>query len=165
MKNNGKVAHSRITQRAKTVEKGVLEKTVMYWLFIAASCFLVISACSSVQSTVQGIVTGEAPADETYAGRQHFPVTPGEAVDCLLDVAPRHGWKVVSTGDEYDVYGQRGKFFRIETDQLLGGKKTVSGIFYAEKTGAYVRVSENNGLPETLVEPLIAEVREKKGYQ
>jgi hypothetical protein len=137
----------------------------MYWLLIAAWCSLAVSACSSVQSTVQEIVTGEAPTDETYAGRQHFPVTPQEAVDFLRDVAPRHGWEVVSAGDEYDVYGQRGKFFRMETDQLLGGKKTISGVFYAEKTGAYVRVSENNGLPEVLVEPLIAEIKEKKGYK
>lgn len=137
----------------------------MHWFLIIALCFLVIAACSSVQSTVQGIVTGEAPADETYAGRQHFPVSPGEAVDFLSDVAPRHGWKVVSTGDEYDVHGQRGKFFRIETDQLFGGKKTISGVFYSEKTGTYVRVSENNGLPEALVEPLIAEIKEKKGYE
>ena len=146
-------------------KRGVLEKTVAHWFGIAALCFPVVSACNSVQSTVQGIVTGEAPPDETYAGRQHFPVTPGEAVDFLLDVAPRHGWTVVGAGDEYDVHGQRGTFFRIETDQRVGEKKTISGVFYAEKTGAYVRVSENNGLPEALVEPLIAEIKEKKGYQ
>lgn len=137
----------------------------MHWFFIATSCALAVSGCSSVQSTVQGIVTGETPADETYAGRQHFPVTPQEAVDFLVVVAPRQGWEVVSTGDEYDVHGQRGKFFRIETDQRFGGKKTISGIFYAERTGAYVRVSENNGLPEALVEPLIAEIKEQKGYK
>lgn len=137
----------------------------MHWFFIAALCFLVVSACSSVQSTVQGIVTGETPADETYAGRQHFPVTPQEAVDFLVVVAPRQGWEVVSTGDEYDVHGQRGAFFRMETDKLTGDKKTLSGVFYAERTGTYVRVSENNGLPEALVEPLITEIKEKKGYK
>jgi hypothetical protein len=137
----------------------------MRWFFIAALYSLAISACSSVQSTVQGIVTGEEPTDETYAGRQHLPVTPQEAVDFLSAVAPQHGWEVVGRGDEYDVHGQRGKFFRIETDQLSDGKKTISGVFYAERTGTFVRVSENNGLPEALVEPLIAEIREKKGYK
>jgi len=136
----------------------------MLKFFIAVWCLLTVSACSSVQSTVQGLVTGEEPTDETYAGRQHFPVTPQEAVDFLVAVAPRHGWAVVSTGDEYDAYGQRGKFFRVETDKLVDGKKTISGVFYAERTGAYVRVSENNGLPEVLVEPLIAEIKEKKAY-
>src|SRR5262245_65478232 len=100
-------------------KRGVLEQAVMHWFFIAALCCLAISACSSVQSTLQGIVTGEEPTDETYAGRQHFPVTPQEAVDFLSAVAPQQGWEVVSTGDEYDVYGQRGKFFRIETNKLI----------------------------------------------
>ena len=119
---------------------------------------------SSVESTVQRIMTGEEPTDETYAGRQHLPVTPQEAVDFLVEVAPRHGWEVVSTGDEYDAYRQRGKFFRLEADKPSSGKKVISGVFYAERTGTYVRVSENNGLPETLVDPLIAEIKEKKGY-
>jgi len=146
-------------------KRGVFVKTFMYWFLIAALCLFVVSACSAVQSTVQGIVTGEEePTDETYAGRQHFPVTPQEAVDSLIEVAPQHGWEVVSTGDEYGVYGQRGKFFRVETDTQSSGKKTVSGVFYAERTGAYVRVSENNGLPEALVEPLIAEIK-KRGYK
>jgi hypothetical protein len=149
----------------KRWKREVFVKTFMSRLLIAAWCSLAVSACGSVQSTVQEIVTGEAPTDETYAGRQHFPVTPQEAIDFLLAVAPRHGWEVMSTGDEYDVYDQRGKFFRLETNQLLGGKKAISGVFYAEKTGAYVRVSENSGLPEALVEPLIAEIKEKKGYK
>ena len=126
-----------------------------------------MTACgsaNSVQSTVRGILTGEEPTDETYAGRQHFPVTPQEAVDFLVEVAPRHGWEVVSTGDEYDAYRKRGKFFRLETDKPMPGKKIISGVFYEEKTGAYVRISENNGLPEVLVEPLVAEIKEQRGY-
>jgi len=138
---------------------------MMFRLLTGVVFSLLVSACGSVQSTVQGIVTGEEPTDETYAGRQHFPVTPEEAVDFLSEVALQHGWEVVSSGDEYDVHGQRGKFFRVETDNLLGGKKTISGVFYAERTGTYTRVSENNGLPEALVEPLIAAIKAKKGYK
>lgn len=134
--------------------------------FLPVVLFLLsASACSSLPSSVQAIVAGDAPTEATYAGRQHFPVTPQEAVDALVDVAPQQGWKVVSTGDEYDGSGQRGKFFRIETEAPSGERKSTSGIFYVERTGAYVRVSESNGLPEVLVPPLIAEIREKKGYQ
>jgi hypothetical protein len=111
---------------------------------------------------VESLITDEAPADETYAGRQHFPVTPEEAVDFLTVIAPQQGWEVIDTGDEYDTHGQRGKFFRIETEKLLNGKKTISGVFYEEATGTYVRVSENNGLPEPLVEPLIAEIKKQR---
>lgn len=143
--------------------------TEMYRFFFIIMALFFIASCSSapstVESAVQRILTGEEPEDETYAGQQHFPVTPQEAVDFLVDVAPRHGWEVVSTGDEYDAYRKRGKFFRLEADEAISGKKVVSGVFYEEGTGAYVRISENNGLPETLVDPLIAEIKEKKGYR
>jgi hypothetical protein len=133
----------------------------VFYSFCLALCFA--SACSSVQSSVQELVADE-PRDETYAGRQHFPVTPQEAADFLEQVAPRHGWQVVGTGDEYDVHGHRGKFFRLEPMRAGSGKKSVSGVFYTEPTGTYVRVSEDNGLPEALVDPLIAAMKKDKGY-
>lgn len=134
-------------------------------VILSVLCLLLCfsSACSSIPSSVQELVTGE-PRDETYAGRQHFPVTPQEAVDFLVDIAPRHGWAVVSTGDEYDGRSVRGKFFRLEPNRGGGSRKAVSGVFYAEPKGTYVRVSEDNGLPELLIQPLIAEIKEKKGY-
>jgi hypothetical protein len=98
---------------------------------------------------VAELVTGEAPTDDTYAGRQHFPVTPDEAVACLITAAPQQGWEVVSTGEEYDPHGARGRFFRLASAAEGGAKHTVSGIFYAEPSGSYVRISEHNGLPET----------------
>jgi hypothetical protein len=123
-----------------------------------------VSACSSVQSSVQELVAQE-PRDETYAGRQHFPVTPQEATDLLTEVAPRNGWQVLSTGDEYDVHGQRGKFFRLEPIRRDAKKRNVSGVFYAEPGGAYVRVSEENGLPEELIQPLITAIKKNRGSQ
>lgn len=144
----------------------LLSMQFAYSVILSVLCFTLCfsSACSLVQSSVQELVASE-PRDETYAGRQHFPVTPQEAVDFLTDVAPRRGWQVVGTGDEYDVHGQRGKYFRLEPNRTGGGRKAVSGVFYAEPKGAYVRVSEDNGLPELLIQPLIAEIKEKKGYK
>jgi hypothetical protein len=135
-------------------------------LLLCLTTWLSLSAgCSSVPSSVAALVTGEAPTDQTYAGRQHLPVTPDEALECLIDVAPQQGWAVVNTGKEYNTQGQRGTFFRLATTALSGSKQTVSGVFYAEPSGSYVRISEQNGLPETLVEPLITEVKKKKGYR
>ena len=125
-------------------------------------CLSLSTSCSSVQSSVEAIVTGESPTDETYAGRQHFPVTPNEAVASLISIAPHEGWEVVSTGEEYSTHGARGAFFRLEPVDPIGDKKALSGVFYAEPSGSYVRVSEQNGLPEPLVEPLIAEIKKKR---
>jgi hypothetical protein len=122
-----------------------------------------LPACSSVESSLQSLVTGEE-RDETYGGRQHFPVSPDEAVRCLTEIAPQHGWEVVSTGDEYDVHGRRGTFFRLETNKSAESKKSINGIFYSEPRGTYVHISEKNGLPEDLVDPLIAAIKAQKGY-
>ena len=115
-----------------------------------------------MQSSVEGIVTGEAPTDHTYAGRQHFPVPPTEAVECLIDIAPHEGWQVVSTGEEYSTHGIQGTFFRLEPLKPTDEKRALSGIFYAEPSGSYVHVSEQNGLPESLVGPLIAAIKKNK---
>jgi len=92
-------------------------------------------------------------------------VSPDEALAFLRDVAPHQGWAVVSTGEEYDTYGQRGTFFRLAPIRGSGGPQTVSGVFYAEPSGSYVRISEQNGLPEPLIEPLITEIKKQKGYR
>ena len=110
-------------------------------------------------------MTGDPPTDETYAGRQHFPVTPNETLACLITVAPHEGWEVVSTGEEYSTRGARGVFFRLEPLKPSDDKKALSGVFYAEPSGSFVRVSEQNGLPESLVEPLIAEIKKTKRDQ
>lgn len=134
-------------------------------LLVYLTTWLSLSAgCSSVSSSVTSLVTDETPTDQTYAGRQHLPVTPDEAVECLSDVAPQQGWEVVSTGEEYGTQGERGKFFRLAPTTLSGGQHSMSGVFYAEPSGSYVRISEQNGLPETLVEPLITEIKKKKRY-
>jgi len=121
------------------------------------------TGCGAVPPSVAELVTGEAPTDPTYAGRQHLPVSPDQALEVLRDVATQQGWKVVSTGGEYDTQGQRGTFFRLAPTTPGGEQQTVSGVFYAEPSGSYVRISQQNGLPEALVEPLITEIKKQKG--
>lgn len=132
--------------------------------FFVLLCSTIITGCASTQSSVLSLITGGSQEDADYGGRQHFPVSPQEAVDSLMVAAPREGWEVVSTGDEYDTHGQHGKFFRIEPSKLSDGKKSISGVFYEEWKGSYVRISENNGLPEALVDALVAEIKANKGY-
>jgi hypothetical protein len=96
-------------------------------------------------------------SDEVPGGKLHVKVTPEEAITILQKVAPENGWQVISTGDQFDMQGLRGKYFRLETDRFLGGIKQVSGVFFSEPTGSYVMVgSKDTGLPENLVAPFTA---------
>ena len=65
----------------------------------------------------------------------------------------------MSSGYESRTHGAPGTFFRLKPSKPLGDQPPLSGVFYAEPSGSYVRVSETNGLPESLVEPLIANKR------
>ena len=145
---------------------GKLSYRAWCFLFVGITVWLSLSAgcSSSLQESVVALATGEEPADAdpTYAGRQHFPVSPDEALTALRDVAPQQGWTVVSTGEEYDTHGQRGRFFRLALPKRGSEPQTISGVFYAEPSGSYVRVSEHNGLPETLIEPLIMEIKKQR---
>jgi len=132
--------------------------------FFVLLCSAIITGCANTQSSMLSLLTGESQEDADYGGRQHFPVSPQEAVDSLIVVAPREGWEVVSTGDEYDAHGQHGKFFRIEPSKPSDGNQSISGVFYEEWKGSYVRISENNGLPEALVDALVAEIKANNGY-
>lgn len=121
-------------------------------------CLSSLYGCGTVKSVVPGLGGNERAGD-----RQHLPVSPEEAVAILREVAPQNGWEVVSTGDEFDIHGPRGKFFRLEAARTIGGKKRVSGVFYSEPSGSYVTISDKAGLPEALVEPLTAAIKDQKG--
>jgi hypothetical protein len=157
-------------RRRGTISCHAQDRPVRLWRFFLVGLTIGLSlnaGCSSLPASVAGLVTGEAPpeADPTYAGHQHLPVSPDEALALLRDVAPQQGWTVVSTGEEYDTHGQRGRFFRLAPPERGSETQTVSGVFYDEPSGCYVRVSEHNGLPEPLVEPLITEIKRQKGYR
>jgi len=130
---------------------------IAYLFILSFLCLSLLASCSTVKSVVTGKPSEDLPDD-----RQHLPVSPEEAVAALIEVAPQHGWTVVSTGDQFDIHGPRGKFFRLETERFLGGAKSVNGVFFSEPTGAYVMINDSNGLPEELVEPLIAAIKAQK---
>jgi hypothetical protein len=130
--------------------------TAYLWI-LSFLCLSLLASCSTVKSVVTGKPKEELPDD-----RQHLPVSPEEAVTILSEVAPQHGWTVVSTGDQFDMHGPRGKFFVLEAERFIGGAKSVSGVFYREPSGAYVLINESNGLPEALVEPLITAIKAQK---
>ena len=116
--------HCTRLRAARTAGSGTRERfssvhsySSLLWpslLGLLLSGLLLNTSCRSVQSSVEALVTGEPPSDPTYAGRQHFPVTPREAVEGLIDIAPHEGWQVISTGEEYSIHGIQGMFFRLE---------------------------------------------------
>jgi len=114
------------------------------------ACNPVRMATNAVGLTEKGIEAGQ---------KVHLKVPPEQAVRILDEVAAQNGWSIVSVGDQYDMQGQRGKYFRMETSRFIGGRKEMSGVFFAEPEGSYVIVGKNDaGLPEEIVEPFLAAV-------
>ena len=132
--------------------------------WVAVYCFMLslslvhCTSCSTVKSVVPGM--GDETSSGPSAGEKlHFQVTPEEAVEILREVASQNEWELVGTGDQFDMHGPRGRFFRLENDRFLGGVKSVGGAFFAESTGCYVVVEKGGtGLPEELTAPFIAAV-------
>jgi hypothetical protein len=91
-------------------------------------------------------------------------VSPEEAVRILDEVAAQNGWYMVSVGDQHDMQGQRGKYFRLETDRFIGGRKQMAGVFFGDPTGSYVMIGKSEtGLPEDLVPAFVAAVKQHSG--
>src|SRR5215831_13911759 len=89
---------------------------------IMVFCLLYFTACA----------TGSAEKNHKPGEKLHLKVEPEQAITILDEVAAQNGWSVVSVGDQYDMQGQRGKYFRIETDRFIGGNKHMSGVFFSE---------------------------------
>ena len=131
------------------------------------SCLLLglasLCGCGTVKSLVPGAGKDKSTAADV-GERLHLNVTPEEAVAILREVAPQNGWQVISSGDQFDLEGPRGKYFRLETEKFIGGRKSVSGVFFSEPTGTYVVVGKKDiGLPEALAAPLTAAVDARHG--
>ena len=126
---------------------------------ITVLCFVSVTACNPVRMaadkmglTEKGIQAGE---------KIHLKVPPDQAIKILDDVASQHGWAIVSVGDQYDLQGQRGKYYRMETTRFIGGLKEMSGVFFNEPEGCFTVVGKHDaGLPDELVEPFLAAVTE-----
>ncbi len=135
-----------------------------YSLIFSVFCLTSYIGCSTVKSVVPGMKS-DSPG-VAVGDKLHLKIPPEEAITILSEVAPQNGWKVASTGDQFDLQGLRGKYFRLETQRFLGGAKEMSGVFFTEPSGSYVVVGKSNaGLPQELAEPLLAavEARTKGG--
>jgi hypothetical protein len=115
----------------------------------------VITACNPVRMTTNAV--GLTKKDIESGEKIHLKVPPEQALKILDDVAAQNGWSIVSVGDQYDMQGLRGKYYRMETSRFIGGRKTMSGVFFNEPTGCFTVVGKNDsGLPTELVEPFLA---------
>jgi hypothetical protein len=104
----------------------------------------------------------DASAGPKAGEKLHFKITPEEALAILKEVAPTREWEMDVSGDQYDLQGYRGKYFRILTKRFIGGVFEMNGVFFAEPEGTYVLVgSKETGLPQELVEPFTAAVAAK----
>ena len=135
-------------------------KPQLGWL--AVGCVLLLLGCSSIPGF------RSEPEDEgaDVGQRLYLQVSPEEALDILTALAPEHGWEVKSIGNQYDLTGPRGKYFRLETQRLIGGASEMSGVFFSDAKGSYVLVGKREmGLPEDLVAPLKSAVEAESGAE
>ena len=140
----------------------------MIILRIARAFLLLLSVsllsfgCNPVR-TVKSVVPGLK--SEMEAGdKLQLNVSPDEAVRILDEVAAQNGWYIVSVGDQHDMQGQRGKYFRLETDRFIGGRKQMAGVFFSDPAGSYVMIGKSDtGLPEDLVPAFVAAVKQQSG--
>lgn len=118
--------------------------------------------CSAVQAVIPG--QGDKSSGPQVGEKVHFKISPEEAVVILAEIAPQHEWEVETTGDQFDLQGFRGKYFRLLRGRFIGGPLEVNGVFFLEPGGTYAVVgSKNTGLPQELVEPFTAAVAERSG--
>ncbi len=131
-------------------------KQYVGWLVVGGLATLL--SCSSIPGF-------RSDSEESEAGqRLYLQVSPEEALDILTALAPEHGWEIKSVGNQYDLTGLRGKYFRLETRRLIGGASEMSGVFFSDLKGSYVLVGKREmGLPEDLVDPLKSAIQERNG--
>jgi hypothetical protein len=132
--------------------------SVAVYLFILSLSLIHLTSCSTVKSVIPGMGS-DSPPGAAAGEKLHLKITPEEAVAILSEVAPQNGWQVASTGDQFDLQGLRGKYFRVETEKFLGGWKSMSGVFFSEASGSYVMVGKHDtGLPQELTGPFLTAV-------
>ena len=134
-----------------------------FFLFLIASLFSL--GCNPVK-TVRSVVPGlKSESSEPEVGEKlKLQISPDEAVRVLDDVAAENGWHLSSVGDQYDMQGHRGKYFRLETDRFIGGRKEMAGVFFSDAAGSYVLVGKyDTGLPQELVPAFMAAVQQRSG--
>lgn len=126
----------------------------------------ILFLCCLAGCSVKSLLPGKKNTSTLpVAGEQlNLSVKPEEAITILREVSSQHGWKLIRTGDQFDLQGSRGKYFWLQADKLVGGKQYVSGVFFNDPAGSYVMIGDKDlGLPESLVQPLLAAVEAKRG--
>src|SRR5262245_42161714 len=134
-------------------------------LFLLLIVSLFSFGCNPVK-TVQSVVPGlkSESSDPEVGEKLKLQISPDEAVRVLDDVAAENGWHLVSVGDQYDMQGHRGRYFRLETDRFIGGRKEMAGVFFSDPAGSYVMIGDSDtGLPEDLVPAFVAAVKQQSG--
>ena len=134
-------------------------------LSLLLSASLLSLACNPVR-TVQSVVPGlKSESSGPEVGEKlKLQIPPEEAIKVLDEVAAQNGWHLVSVGDQHDMQGRRGKYFRLETDRFIGGRKQMAGVFFSDAAGSYVIIGKyDTGLPQELVPAFLAAVQQQNG--
>ena len=141
----------------RNVREGIL------LFLVSVLCVVGTAGCSAVKAVIPG-QGEEKPSGPQVGEKVHFKISPEEAVAILAEIALQHEWEVETTGDQFDLQGFRGKYFRLLRGRFIGGPLEVNGVFFLEPGGTYAVVgSKNTGLPQELVEPFTAAVAERTG--
>src|SRR5215813_6043756 len=102
----------------------------LFFLLISLLWVVGTAGCSAMQSVIPG--QGDKPSGPQVGEKVHFKISPEEAVAILKEVALQHEWEVEATGDQFDLQGFRGKYFRLLKGQFIGGPLEVNGVFLLE---------------------------------
>ena len=130
---------------------------LLFVVLLALESAIVFTACNPVRMATNTI--GLTDKGHEAGQKLHLKVAPEQAIRILDEVAAQNGWSIASVGDQYDMQGQRGKYFRIETNRFIGGVKEMSGVFFSEAEGCFVVIGKTeSGLPEELVQPFLSAV-------
>ncbi len=139
----------------------------MMYRFLTWCLFTVLfvgffTACNPVRMTTDAV--GLTKKQMAAGEKIHLKMPPEQALKVLDEVAVEHGWAIVSVGDQYDMQGLRGKYYRLATTRFIGGRKETSGVFFNEPAGCFTVVGRTeSGLPPELVEPFIAASNGQRG--
>ena len=129
-------------------------------LLSVSLCSLACNPVRTVRSVVPGLKSESSGPD--VGEKLKLQIPPEEAIKVLDEVAAQNGWHLVSVGDQHDMQGRRGKYFRLETDRFIGGRKQMAGVFFSDAAGSYVIVGKyDSGLPQELVPAFLAAVRQQ----
>jgi hypothetical protein len=131
-------------------------------LTTGVGCGTVKSAASAVPGASYVGLNADQPEGPQVGEKLHFKISAEEALAVLAEVAPAHGWELDATGDQYDLQGFRGKYFRLLTRRFIGGVFEMNGVFFTEPEGVYVIVGKKDtGFPQDLVAPFTEAVQAK----